>query len=316
MASVITDQTADFAAYMEASESEQRVRPATNWRQIFLDSISGKVAPIVGLQLPWEKSKGKVNFEPGCVSLWLGINGHGKSLMLGQCCLSFCAQGAKVCIASMEMKPHKTLKRLGAQFLDSRHPTVREGERFMDWTDGKLWLYDQAGNINPRTLLAVIRYSAEKLGVTHFVVDNLIKCVKSDDDYEGQKALVDALTVIARDYNIHIHLVHHARKGPDEFSPPRKMDSLGAGSIANLVDNLLIVWRNKKKEDEVAAGKPVDEMKPDAMLLCDKNRHGDWEGRLGLWFHYRSTQYIAHPRDSAMDLSAYPHEQQWGDDRE
>lgn len=314
----------DFAAYMDITESEQKVRPATTWRQMFRDRLSGRVKPPQGAQLPWAKARDLLAFAPGGVSLWVGINGHGKSLMLGQCCISWCAQGEKVCIASFEMRPDKTLERMAHQFLDTRHPSEAEGDEFMDWSDGKLWLYDQQGSVDSRMLLAVIRYSAEKLGITQFVIDNLIKCVRSDEDYEGQKAFVDALTVAARDYNLHIHLVHHARKGPDEHSAPRKMDSLGAGSVVNLVDNLLIVWRNKAKEDakyQAKKAKPrkdgekeptpaeTDEKMPDALLLCDKNRHGDWEGRIGLWFHHRSTQYIAHPRDPAMDLRTYPHDQ-------
>lgn len=317
MAQVIEADAEEFREYLEMTESEQKVRPASNWKQMFRDRLSGKVKPPVGAQLPWKKAEGLLSFAPGGVSLWIGINGHGKSLLLGQCAMSWCTQGEKVCIASFEMRPDKTLERMAHQFLDTRHPTPDEADRFMDWSDGKLWLYDQHGSVDPRMLLAVIRYCAEKLGITQFVVDNLIKCVKSDEDYEGQKKFVDDLTVAARDYNLHIHLVHHARKGPDEFSAPRKMDSLGAGSIVNLVDNLLIVWRNKRKEDEKykakAKAKPGEtpinsnEMDPDAMLLCDKNRHGDWEGRMNLWFHHRSTQYIGHPRDQVMDLSVYPH---------
>lgn len=308
MAQVIAASAEDFLTYLEITESEQKVRPAVNWRQMFRDRLSGRVKAVPGPQLPWSKARGLVSFAPGGVSLWIGINGHGKSLVLGQCAMSWCAQGEKVCIASFEMRPDKTLERMAHQFLDTRFPSESQGDAFMDWTDGKLWLYDQQGNVDSRMLLAVIRYCAEKVGITQFVVDNLIKCVRSDEDYEGQKRFVDDLTVIAKDYNIHIHLVHHARKGPDEFSAPRKMDSLGAGSIVNLVDNLLIVWRNKRKEDEKNKDKVTEEMLPDAMLLCDKNRHGDWEGRLNLWFHHRSTQFIGHPRDTVMNLSAFPHD--------
>ena len=308
MAEVIDGEGMDFNSYLELTECEQKVKPAANWRQVFRDRISGKTPAIIGAQLPWHKAKGLVSFAPGGVSLWLGINGHGKSLLLGQCAMSWCSQGEKVCIASFEMSPDKTLERMAHQFLDTRFPGIPEADSFMDWSDGKLWLYDQRGSVNARTVIAVIRYCADKIGITQFVVDNLIKCVKSDDDYEGQKRFVDDLTTVAKDHNIHIHLVHHARKGPDEFSAPRKMDSLGAGSIVNLVDNLLIVWRNKRKEDDKAKGKASEEMIPDAMLLCDKNRHGDWEGRLNLWFHHRSTQYISHPRDTVMDLAQYPHD--------
>lgn len=307
MAQLIDPTEIDFAAYMDMTEANQKVRPASSWREMFMDSISGKLPALRGVDLPWPKAKGRVLFAPGQVSLWVGTNGHGKSLLLGQCVLSWCAQGERACIASFEMKPFKTIERMAAQFCDTRFPTLEDGQRFMDWSDGKLWLYDQQGNVNASTLIAVIRYCARELKMQHFVVDNLIKCVKSDEDYEGQKAFVDNLTTVARDENIHIHLVHHARKGSDEFSPPRKMDALGAGSITNLVDNVLIVWRNKKKEDDIAKGKPPEEMTPDAMLMCEKNRHGDWEGRIGLWWHHRSTQFVEHPRDAAMNLATYPH---------
>lgn len=308
MADVISPSEHDFSAYMELTEHEQKVRPATDWRQMYLDRISGRMPRVQGANLPWAKAKGLVTFAPGEVTLWVGINGHGKSLIIGQCALSWAAQGEKVCIASFEMKPDKTLERLAHQFLDTRFPDERQGERFMDWSDGKLWLYDQHGSINARTVIAAIRYCAEKVGITQFIVDNLIKCVKSDEDYEGQKTFVDDLTTVAKDHNIHIHLIHHSRKGPDEFSPPRKMDSLGSGSVANLVDNMLIVWRNKKKEDEKHKDKPIDELSPDAMVLCEKNRHGDWEGRMSLYFHHRSTQFLAHPRDSVMNLESFPHD--------
>lgn len=306
MAHVIDADSIDFSMYLDLTEAEQKVKPASSWRQMFMDSISGKLPPKKGERLPWEKTKRDVLFAPGEVSLWMGTNGHGKSLLLGQCALSWCAQGAKVCIASFEMKPFKTIERLSHQFLDSRFPNLDEGQKFMDWSDNKLWLYDQTGNANARTLIGAIRYCAKEIGITHFVIDNLIKCVKSDEDYEGQKAFVDNLTTVARDENIHIHLVHHARKTSDEFNPPRKMDALGAGSIVNLIDNLLIVWRNKKKEDDKAKNKETDDNIPDAMLLCDKNRHGDWEGRISLWFHHRSTQFVGHPRDAALDLSKGP----------
>ena len=137
-----------------------------------------------------------MRFGKGEVSLWIGINGHGKSRLLSQVMLSLCAQGYKVCNASFEMKPAATLQRMARMFC-GMNPFSPEfqGEAgvkaledlfddFGDWTDGRLWLYDQQGTVNPKTVIAVIRYCARELGVTHFVVDNLIKCVRSDEDYE------------------------------------------------------------------------------------------------------------------------------------
>lgn len=302
----------DFSAYMVETDAQHKVRPASTWQDQYFAKVRGEVPHIVGARLPWAKVGDRVAFAPGEVSLWVGTNGHGKSLLLGQCALSFASQGEKVCIASFEMRPDKTVERLSAQFLDTRNPTMEQAVSFMDWTDGKVWLYDQLGNADGKTLMGAIRYCARELGVKHFVVDNLIKCVRSDEDYEGQKAFVDQLTSIAKDESIHIHLVHHARKTANEFEPPRKMDTLGAGSIVNLVDNLLIVWRNKKKEDDRSMGKQVNEMEPDATVIVDKNRHLGWEGKISLWFHYRSTQYIAHPRDMAMNFTAWPHDNSRG----
>lgn len=302
----------DFSAYLVETDAKHKVRPLQAWQDLYFDRVMGKTPTITGARLPWAKVGDRVAFSPGEVSLWVGTNGHGKSLLLGQCALSFATQGEKVCIASFEMRPHKTIERLSAQFLDSRHPTLDEAKSFIEWSDGKLWLYDQLGNADSVTLIGAIRYCARELGVKHFIVDNLIKCVKSDEDYEGQKAFVDNLTSVAKDEEIHIHLVHHARKTADEFAPPRKMDTLGAGSIVNLVDNLLIVWRNKKKEDMHAAGKDVHELEPDALLIVDKNRHLGWEGKVSLWFHHRSTQYIAHPRDMAMSFLKFPHDHSRG----
>jgi twinkle protein len=54
----------------------------------------------------------------------------------------------------------------------------------------------------------------------------------------------------------------------------------------------MVVWRNKKKQHDAQAGKAVDEDAPDAMVICEKQRNGEWEGRIALWFHEASQQYI------------------------
>jgi twinkle protein len=99
-------------------------------------------------------------------------------------------------------------------------------------------------------------------------------------------------------------LVHHARKDRDETRPPRKMDALGASAITNLVDNVFIVWRNKAK----AESETPDNTKPDALLICDKQRHGTgWEGLQSLNYHFTSQQYIESGH-CALNLRQYPHE--------
>lgn len=291
MSLILDEDDIDFDRYMRETECEHHVKPIANWEADlnaeFADPVHAKRHP----RLPWARLQERIELRPGEVSLWFGFNGHGKSLVLGQAVLDIADQGERACIASFEMRPRKTLGRMCRQFVDSFRPTPKQVNAFVSWGQGRMWVYDQTGTVEPAKVYAVIRYAADKLKVTHFVVDNLTKMVTSDDDYAGQKAIVDKLTALALALNIHIHLVHHARKDRDESRPPRKMDALGASAITNLVDNVFIVWRNKAKAE---ADHP-DENKPDAMFICDKQRHGTgWEGLQSLSYHSRSQQLIEH----------------------
>jgi twinkle protein len=169
-----------------------------------------------------------------------------------------------------------------------------------------LWLYDQQGTVTTRQVCAVVRYCAKERGITHFFVDSLMKCVSGEDDYNGQKQFVDELTSIARDHGIHIHLVHHIRKPTDESHKPTKYDYKGSGAITDQVDNVISVWRNKAKEKKRDEDKQVDEKEPDALLICDKQRNGEWEGSIGLWFDRASMQYVGGPGDEPLLMYRHP----------
>jgi twinkle protein len=220
------------------------------------------------------------------------MNGHGKSLALGQICLGFVGQQESVAIASMEMRPAMTLARMARQAFGDSRPDEAFIREFSAATNRRLWLYDQQGTVKAAKMLAVIRYCADQIKVRHFVIDSLMKCGMGEDDYNAQKAFVDGLTVAARDYGVHIHLVAHSRKGQNESAPPGKMDVKGTGAITDQVDNVLTVWRNKPKERELQDGKLDRAKDPDALIICDKQRNGEWEGKIGLWFHPASQQFI------------------------
>lgn len=255
------------------------------------DVVEAFLNPTVaqGATLPWQRTHENIRFRPQEVSLWMGINGHGKSMMTSHVMLDILFQGETVCIASFEMKPVATLRRMTRQALGFASPTESFIKQFHKFLDGRLWLYDQQGTVDGKELLKVIRYCADVKGINHFVVDSLMKTVKNEDDYNGQKMMVDELTSIARDHNIHIHLIHHSRKLADETQVPGKYDSKGSGSITDQVDQCFSVWRNKKKEARVARGEEDDGV--DALLVCDKNRHGEWEGRIGLYFNSEGQFY-------------------------
>ena len=90
------------------------------------------------------------------------------------------------------------------------------------------------------------------------------------------------------------------RKGESETKIPDKFDVKGAGELTDLVDNVMIVHRNKAKERRAEANETVDHYEPDATLTVAKQRHGEWEGRINLYFHRDSQQYVPNPDMGAM----------------
>ena len=309
MTLIITPDNTDFAAYMAETEPQVKVMPAETWENDLLRS-NNTPERLRGARLPWAKTHDLIRFRPGEVTLWQGINGHGKSQLLGQVALGFAAQNQKICIASFEMKPVATLKRMLRQTAMNETPGETAVRTLMRWATGRVWIYDQLGNVRTDALAAVIRYASQKLGADHFVVDSLMKCVRGTDDYNGQKDFVDMLCTLARDHNLHIHLVHHAKKQEDESKAPGKFSGSGSHAITDQVDQIMTVWRNKPKEKNVEkalrvpGGSIPQELidAPDARLICDKNRHGEWEGSIGLWFHSESLQYTADSRRMPLDI--------------
>lgn len=305
---IFSPDDADFAEYYAESEPAAKVHAASTWAEQ-LAALADNPIRITGARLPWKSTHDNVRFRAGEVTLWAGINGSGKSQVLGNVVLGFCAQREASCIASFEMAPIRTLERMQRQAAMNSKPPADFTNRFMTLLDGQLWIYDQQGQVDARTLYAVIRYSARKLGVKHMVVDSLMKCVRGEDDNNGQKHFVETLMNLAREEQIHVHLVHHVRKGESEDKPPTKWDVKGSGSIVDQVDQLMIVWRNKPKERKINLardkGQEVDmELagQVDAYLCCEKNRNGEWEGRIPLWFHADSLQYCGNSHAKPLNF--------------
>lgn len=283
----------DLERYRGAINPARHVRPISAYEFQTVVALLRPGALFGGDPLPWPKTHGKFSFRKGEVTLWHGINGHGKSAVTTQVAAYLATQDRKSCIASFEMLPVMTCSRMVKQVAGNGSPTESFAKEFFSAFKGRIWIYDRRDRVDRGMLLAVIRYTALELGVTHFFIDSLMKCVAGEDDYNGQKDFVGDLCAMARELNIHIHLIHHVRKSGDEKQIPSKFDAKGSGAITDQVDNVLAVWRNKEKEAAIANGEAVED-KPDFLLICDKQRNGGWEGRFALWgdldsWHFRES---------------------------
>lgn len=76
-----------------------------------------------GYRLPFAVVADKVAFRPGELTLWTGATGAGKSQLLSHALVSMGDQGARVCIASLEMAPRQLLKRMVRQAGNTDRPT-------------------------------------------------------------------------------------------------------------------------------------------------------------------------------------------------
>ena len=252
-----------------------------------------------GVKLPWSKTYEKIRLRPSEISLWTGVNGHGKSQLLGQLCVEAVAQGHRCLIASMEMAPRKTLARMYRQITCRDNLVMSDIEQVAESYNGHIWIYDILDTINPDRLIEVAQYGRRRYGITQIVIDSLVKCGIREEDYEGQKQFVDKLCLFKNTFEVHVHLIAHSRKHADESHIPGKLDVKGSGSLTDLVDNVFTLWRNKPKEEALAKSEMsrnrADQKaatQPDARLICQKQRNGEWEGGFSLWWNAKSFQFV------------------------
>lgn len=260
-----------------------------------------------GWETPFDKLTHKgVHFDESELILINGINGHGKTSFVSQAVLSIMMQGGRCCIASMEIKPARLLHTMTQQACGLGSPARPFVEHVQEWWNGRLWLFDVVGAAKADYLLDVFRYARSRYGITVFVIDSLAKCGMADDDYAGQKRLVEALCDFKNETDSTVFLVTHSRKLESEHRIVDKMDIKGTGTIADLADTVTTIWRNKAKEAD-PEGK-ADE--PDARWYWQKNRNGDFEGTAHLYYtqdchQFRDRQdanakaYVVFVRDAA-----------------
>ncbi|MDE2469213.1 MAG: hypothetical protein KGL35_10850, partial [Bradyrhizobium sp.] len=73
---------ADVDAWDEAHQDDYaKIRPVMDFRTDIARFFEGGESA-KGLTLPWNKTHGNFRIRSGEVTLWHGINGHGKSLVL------------------------------------------------------------------------------------------------------------------------------------------------------------------------------------------------------------------------------------------
>lgn len=251
-----------------------------------------------GWDLPWDSAFQKFRFRAGEVTLISGYNGHGKSTGVGHIVAESLNVGVRSCVASLEMKPPKWLAGLTRQITCEAEPPIHLIRKVGEWWNDKLWVFNIVGTAKIDRLLSTFEYAFHKYGVKFFIIDNFSKCGIAEDDYNGQKAAIESITDFSLKHNIHTLVVAHNRKADSDRQAGGKLDVKGTGAITDLVDNVWVWWRNRMKEQKLQEPQlPEDERskymkRPDALFVCEKQRAGDYEPRIALFFDRQSHQFL------------------------
>lgn len=252
---------------------------------------------------PWASLNNNFKFRAGELTLVNGVNGHGKTELVGHIAIDAMSQGVRTCIASLELKPGKMLARLTRQTICTSSPKREEIIMTNEWFSDRLWVFKLTGTAKADRLLEIFAYARRRYGIELFVIDNLAKCGLDEEDYTGQKDFIDTLCDFKNEHNCHVLLVTHARKTNDS-APTGKMDVKGTGALTDMPDNVMAVWRNIPRE---LAQRKADRMGyesldkdeqaainlPASMIRLLKQREGEgWIGDIGANFDSRSHQFL------------------------
>jgi len=237
-----------------------------------------------GIKLPWKLLQQKdcfVSLRMDEVSIWAGINGHGKTVSLSQVTVDAISQGYATCTASMEMPVKKLGKKMVQQIVGSENPSPMNIDKCFEFLDGKAYVYEAFGRTDANKMMEVFAYAAKRYDVKLFVIDSLSKCGFDEDDYSGQKNFIDDVTEFVKKFSVHVVIVMHVRKGRNELETPSKMDVKGTGAVTDMVSNVFLWWRNKAEGDRDY----------DALFICAKQRETGIEPTMGLRFNPLSVSF-------------------------
>jgi twinkle protein len=287
-------------AFAEAKTLDpEELMQAIDFASDVVDLFWPKPGTHIGYHMPYEMVRDKLHFRPGEMTLWGGPSGDGKSQILSDCHTDWVAQGARCCVLSLEMTGKYTLKRMVKQASNVDRPTEEFIIKTLRWLSPGTWVYNLTGKVNIDSVLEVFDYARCRYGCDMFIIDSLMRLGVASDDYVAQEQLAFKLVEWAKEKNVHVHLVAHARKGDMSRGVPNLEDFKGASEIGANAHNAIMVWRNRKHEEEIAeAIAQGDEdalkdlrAKPGVAINVCKQRNGDWEGKCGLWFEMATYRY-------------------------
>lgn len=203
--------------------------------------------------IPFIDKRG-LGFRRGHVSIWTGFRGCGKSSLLNMLILNSAQKSYMNALWTGELtdvmvKQWLYLQAAGKQY-NRRYNTTDYyytpdyiAEKIDVWLDKYFVLFNNKYGDNFIQISEQLRKLKEECGLDSAFFDNLMVLNYREldqDKYERQGVLLQKLEDLAKELEIHIHIVAH----PNKSSGFLRIDNIsGSGDISNKADNVFILNR-------------------------------------------------------------------------
>lgn len=239
-------------------------------------------------------------FLPGEVTIWTGYSTHGKSSFLNQVALYAAMADEGVAIGSFEMRGDVLCEKLAKCLSFKSELSEPILDQCLQWMSGKIWIYNILGIVTEVKLLELMLYSVMRHGIKHVIIDSLMKCDLSSEDYEAQRKFLNKFIGFCEEHDIHGHIVAHPKKSEDGASAPDIMDIHGGQSVSAQPNNIICVWRNLKKADKHDS--QMTKEKYDAIndggIYIRKDRTTGLRVSQPLWYVKARERFTCHSEDT------------------
>lgn len=198
----------------------------------------------------------------GCVTLFTGKSGNGKSTLSGLILLNAIEQGTTCMAYSGELSAGLfqewiLAQACGSEFMSLRRDPIRGRDvpfvppdvqqRILSWLGDRLLLYDNDEQFvdmkQADAIISVFTQAARKYNAKLFLIDNMLTSVAdSDDEWRAQAMFINKVKKFATHYQAHVMLVAHPRK--TKIGAEITQDDIsGTSAMMNLCDNAIVIKR-------------------------------------------------------------------------
>lgn len=264
-----------------------------------------------------------VGFRRKQLSIWTGRQASGKSTLLSEIILYSIQRGHKVALWTAEMSKEEIrqwmmLQAAGRAFTkksqyNEKYYYVPKNikPKIEDWMRGKFFLYSNEYSASILNIIDKIRKAHEEYGVTQVWLDNLMMLelddVDGDNEYKQQKTVLKGLVNLAKELNIHIHLVAHPNK---ERVWLDVQSVCGSSVIGNIAQNVFLLSKIYPDTFEQQASQAMSktqiadiiESQCSSILQIGKHRgKGTAIGKIvKLWFEEESNRLKSDPYENIV----------------